>query len=213
MVIPTISDAISKYFFLSAVYIIYSSLFFYRWAEINGFKWFTQFPLRLAYGLTSFKSQGKTFLDKPVRIDGTGMQRNEAYVALSRATESKYVKYRHIDKEEFRVKGLTEKTKIIRGLINNRMNNRVIQQPQSQRLIVFDSGLQAVIPLYEVDGFDFYIIERLLLLSPTILVVIIPKCDQFITLLSEKLGPAKSLSNGDVIVFGSTEVSLYICVH
>ena len=65
---------------------------------MNKFKFFTQYPLRLAYGITSFKSQGKTFANNPVRIDGKEMGRNEVYVALSRATESKNVRYRNITK-------------------------------------------------------------------------------------------------------------------
>lgn len=44
----------------------------YRWTNIGGFSQFVQFPLRLAFGITSFKVQGKTFHDLVVRVDGKG---------------------------------------------------------------------------------------------------------------------------------------------
>ncbi len=115
------------------------------WKEVQGWKIFRQFPLRLAYSITSFKVQGKTFTDKPIRIDGKGMDRNGKYVALSRTTNRNLLRHRNITDDDFRVKEPCPALRQIRKRITTDLN--FVQPPAGNRLLIYDSRLVSCISI------------------------------------------------------------------
>lgn len=113
------------------------------WKDVQGWKIFRQFPLRLAYAITSFKVQGKTFDAIPIRVNGTGMDRNAKYVALSRTTNRKLLRHRNIKDDEFRVRQPCPAMQEIRKRITTELN--FVQPPCGHRLLIYDSRLVSCI--------------------------------------------------------------------
>lgn len=121
--------------------------------------------------MTAHKVQGKTFSDRSIRINGKTMPRNDVYVSLSRATESSAVEWDNIDDEIFTAIGVCEERQLLRDFVEEYISTAFVKLPH---FIIFDSGLQFVSSVNDLDGYDFYIIEKLLLFRPSILVVIYP---------------------------------------
>lgn len=105
----------------------------------KGFRYFSQIPLRLAYGLTSYKVQGQT-LKGHVRVDGKHMSRSEVIVSMSRACVRNQLRWRRINTELFRMTGPCETILSIRSHGALRPLDVSTKGDGEYRVVVFDSG-------------------------------------------------------------------------
>lgn len=79
----------------------------------------------------------------PVRVNGTSMDRNEKYVALSRTTNRNLLRYTNIHDDDFRVKGPSLAIEEIRKKLL--IDFSFTQPAAKNRLLVYDSKLVSLL--------------------------------------------------------------------
>lgn len=135
------------------------------------------------------------------------MSRQEIYVSLSRTTTPENVKFRNIDLNVFRAVGPCDAMQRVRSLIESREVEKI--KVVENRIVIYDSRLTwPSIPKTVMNGYDYYVTEKLKALNSSILIVIYPHNVAFVQSLESDFLTKKLHLGGQVVVFGSTNSTL-----
>lgn len=130
------------------------------------------------------------------------MSRNEIYVALSRATTSRNLKYKNISLDVFKVSGPCDE--IIALQQCGKLNTTIPELKTTAFRIVFHGAFakRKISNLSRLNGRDFYVLERLLALKADCLIVVYSAKKDFETFLCHQYPIFKNLFNNRLIIYG-----------
>lgn len=170
--------------------------------QFRSLSYFLQFPLRLAYGLTSYKVQGQT-LCNTVCIDALGMNRYHYYVAFSRSQSLSQLNHINVNPTVLRSTGPCQEIRIIRAHMTQQFTCLYPLQNASTRIVIYDTRTVSTPAEGEqLIGFDHYVLSRLRNMHPHLLVILSPPTRLFARTLLEIISPVTPYCDDKIWICG-----------